>query len=97
VDSVRRVARKLHRVVFSTAGKIGSCNINDTIVIAGSPRSGTTLLLETFNKLPGFKAVNEPLIKKRVREKHGFHLRSYIQPGQPASRQQKFLDEVLRG
>lgn len=94
---MRKASKKLYRIVFATAGKIGSCNIEDTIVIAGSPRSGTTLLLETFNKLPGYKAVNEPLVKRRVREKHGFHLRSYIQPGQPASRQQKYLEEVLRG
>lgn len=94
---MNRVNRKLYRMAFSAAGKIGTCKIEDTIVIAGSPRSGTTLLLEALHKIPGYKAINEPLIKTNVREKNGFHLRSFIQGEQPSSNQQAFLAEVLQG
>ncbi|REL24171.1 hypothetical protein DYD21_19520 [Rhodohalobacter sp. SW132] len=94
---IRRINGKLQRTAFSLAGNIGSCAIEDTIVLAGSPRSGTTLLLEAMHKLPGYKAINEPLLKKKIRKKHGFNLRSYIAPGQSVPDQKKFLSDVLQG
>ncbi len=94
---INRVNNKLYREAFTAAGKIRSCKIEDTIVLAGSPRSGTTLLLETLRKLPGYKAINEPLLRRKVRIKHDFHYRSYIESNQLTSRQQKFLARALRG
>ncbi len=78
---LRRISGKLQRSAFTLAGRIGACKIEDTIVLAGSPRSGTTLLLESLHKLHGYKAINEPLIKKKIRKKYGFTLRSYIAGG----------------
>jgi len=62
MNILSRIKSKLSREAFSLAGKIGACNIEDTIVIAGSPRSGTTLLLEALYRIPGYKAINEPLL-----------------------------------
>lgn len=94
---MNRIFKKLHRVAFAAAGKIGACKIKDTIVIAGSPRSGTTLLLEALHKLPGYKAINEPLIKKQVRREYGFTLRNYIALGKSTHRHQKFFIDVIQG
>lgn len=92
-----RIKGKLGRLTFSAAGKIGSCKIEETVVIAGTPRSGTTLLLEALHRIPGYKAINEPLLTPRIQKKTGFDSRSYIQIGQSASRQRSFFDKVLRG
>lgn len=94
---IKRINGKLQRSAFTLAGRIGTCNIEDTIVVAGSPRSGTTLLLESLHKLPGYKAINEPLIKKKIRKKYGFTLRSYVASGQTDSQKRKFLEDVLQG
>jgi len=94
---IRRINQKLHRSAFTFAGKIGACKIEDTIVLAGSPRSGTTLLLESLHKLPGYKAINEPLVRKKIRRKYGFNLRSYFAPGQLVPEQKKILTLVLQG
>lgn len=97
MSTISRAIVKLHGISFTIAGKCGACEIDNTIVIAGSPRSGTTLLLEVLSMLPGYKMLNEPLIRQLVQKKHGFNPRTFIQEGQPAPIQQKFLLQVLQG
>lgn len=94
---IRRINGKLQRTAFTLAGRIGACKIEDTIVVTGSPRSGTTLILESLHKIPGYKAINEPLIKEKIRKKYGFTLRSYIASGQFVPDQKNFLTHVLQG
>jgi hypothetical protein len=94
---ISRATGKLHRIAFTIAGKCGACETDNTIVIAGSPRSGTTLLLEALSMLPGYKMINEPLIQQHLQKKHGFNPRTYIQEGQQAPTRQKFLLQVLQG
>jgi len=53
--------RAVKHAGFQLATHIASCNIEDTIVVSGSPRSGTTWLAELFRELPGYKMLNEPL------------------------------------
>jgi hypothetical protein len=97
MTTMDRFKNELHDAAFAATRRLGSCRVEDAIVIAGSPRSGTTLLLEALHELPGYKTVNEPLVREHVQEAHGFHARSYIERGQPASRQRSFLEHVLRG
>lgn len=97
MNFIKRVRDKLGRVAFSTAGSIGSCKTEDTIVIAGSPRSGTTLLLEALHKAKGYKAINEPLLTPRSQKKYGFDSRSYIPIDKKADHQRFFLNQVLQG
>jgi len=53
--------RTVKHAGFRAATQLAPCNIEDTIVVSGSPRSGTTWLAELFRELPGYKMLNEPL------------------------------------
>lgn len=88
---------RVYQKAFRVAGKVGTCRPEETVVLAGSPRSGTTLLLEVLQPLPGYKTLNEPLVKKPLRERHGFYHRTFLEPGQAAPRQRTFLARVLQG
>ena len=85
------------RKFFRLAGQGGRCSIHDTVVIAGSPRSGTTWLLELLRTLPGYKALNEPLMYQDARNGHGFSWRTYHDPGEEAVEQRDYLETVLTG
>jgi hypothetical protein len=89
--------KRVYREAFLQAGQWGACDVRDTIVIAGSPRSGTTWLIELLHLLPGYKALNEPLLRKHTRDAHGFYTRTYIAPDQPAPQQHDFLHRALSG
>jgi hypothetical protein len=67
------------------------------VVIAGSPRSGTTWLLELLRTLPGYKALNEPLMYQDARNGHGFSWRTYLEPEEEANAQRDYLETVLTG
>jgi hypothetical protein len=90
------IARAKENILWS-AGRWGKCDIEDTIVIAGSPRSGTTWLLELLRTLPGYKALNEPLMYQDARNEHGFSWRTYLDPGEEANAQKDYLKTVLTG
>ena len=92
MNIINRVKDKLFRELFTVAGRLGACDTKETLVIAGSPRSGTTLLLEALHKLPGYKAINEPLFTPKIQKETGFDSRSYIQAGQKKPQQRKFLE-----
>lgn len=66
-------------------------------MIAGSPRSGTTIVQEVFETLPGYKSINEPLLHREIRAAHGFATRSYIPEWGEAPRQHRYLEAVLQG
>jgi hypothetical protein len=88
---------QLKRGAFRSAGRLGACNVRDTIVVAGSPRSGTTWLLELLCTLPGYKAMNEPLMYEEARREHGFSWRTYLDPSENATPQQEYLHAILTG
>ena len=83
--------------LFKIAGTLGECNIRDTVVVAGSPRSGTTWLLELLRTLPGYKAMNEPLMYEEARNGHGFSWRTYLDPGAEAEAKRAYLGTILTG
>jgi len=76
---------------------IAPCDIQDTIVVSGSPRSGTTWVLELLRTIPGYKAMNEPLMYEEARRDHGFSWRTYLDPDAEAERQHEYLRTILRG
>ena len=75
---------------------MGRCDPRETIVIAGTPRGGTTLVLEALSHLEGYKAANEPDIVKYAGA-HGFTHRTYMAPGERHERREAYLERVLSG
>jgi len=67
------------------------------MVIAGVPRAGTTWVLELFRHLPGYKALNEPLMYEEARQEHGFGWHKYVAPSECAPEQRRYLRTVLTG
>lgn len=71
----------------------------DTIVVFGSPRSGTTWLAQTLGSIPGSAVLFEPLHPRRVPQvkEAGFGWRTYVRPGTdwPLGRQR--LEEAFCG
>lgn len=89
----------LTRYAKDTAFRLANrkCSIKDTIVVAGSPRSGTTWLLELLRSLPGYKAMNEPLMHEEARSEHGFSWRTHLHPRASAPKQHDYLKAILTG
>lgn len=87
----------LKETAFDLAGRWGECESQTTIVVAGSPRSGTTWLLELLRTLPGRKALNEPLMYEVARRDHGFSWRTYLDPEADGQQQREYLRTILNG
>ena len=73
--------------------------IEDTIVVTGAPRSGTTWLSEVVSSLPGYARYDEPLHltafpKTRT---NGFEWRTYLDPYYDADEQAAYLLSVFSG
>lgn len=78
----------------------GELNISDTIAIAGSPRSGTTWLMELLGNLPGHFTLCEPLHPKwfsGAARGNWFKPRPYIPLEDEPSELQAYLHSVFTG
>lgn len=91
------MAQSIKQGIFEAAGYWGRCSTEESLVIAGVPRAGTTWLLELLRTLPGRKALNEPLLYRTARREYGFGWHKYIAPAADAPRQREYLQRVLRG
>lgn len=87
----------IKKEIFKAAGRWSRCSVEESIVIAGVPRAGTTWLLELLRTLPGRKALNEPLLYRTARHEYGFGWHKYIDPEEQAPRQRQYLKRVLHG
>ncbi|MDQ8184962.1 sulfotransferase [Pelagicoccus sp. SDUM812002] len=92
-----RSSSLLYQGAFRAAGSLGACREEETIVVTGVPRSGTTLVQETLQELPDYKTLNEPLLHKSVQKAHGFTSRTYLSPDAVAPQQRRFLKQTLSG
>jgi hypothetical protein len=73
--------------------------IRNTIVVSGTPRSGTTWLAQTLQAIPGSAVLFEPLNLKRVpgARQSGFRPHTYVRSGARWPAGEAFLEEILRG
>ena len=93
---IRRVKQKAFNLVSRS---VGTCDINESIIVFGSPRSGTTWLAEMLKGLPGYKLLNEPLrlsTNPRARDA-GFEWRTHLPPGTDSPVREEHLRGVLQG
>jgi len=74
-------------------------DLNDTILIAGSPRSGTTWLMEIFENIPGYTYLFEPLQPEWFPDsiKAGFKGRPYLPENQSFQDGEKYLKKIFSG
>ena len=74
-------------------------DISNTIVITGTPRSGTTWLAELISTIPNSSIIFEPLHLSRVREARiaGFEWRTIFQPGEERVKEKEYLERVFHG
>lgn len=70
------------------------CSLENTIVVAGVARSGTSWLAELVTTLPEYKLLGEPLAYGLDRPDH---LPLYQSPGEANSTLQRRLTEILEG
>ncbi len=84
---------------FWVAAYAGRCDIDDTIVVAGAPRSGTTWLAELLRALPRYKFLNEPLFLRNnpMARDAGFAWRTHLSPEEENARAESFFRDVLSG
>lgn len=82
--------------IFSKSKKI---DIKDDILLVGSPRSGTTWLMEIFECIPRYTYVFEPLQRNwfPASIKAGFEGRVYLPPDQDWPEGEEFLKKVFTG
>jgi len=74
-------------------------NLKDTILIIGSPRSGTTWLMEIFTTLPGYTYLFEPLnpIWSPKSSEIGFRPRTYLSANTEWPEGEDFLKKTFCG
>ena len=94
---ITHLRRSAYGAAFKAAGAFGRCEMSDTIVLAGPPRSGTTILQEVLQHIPGYKTVNEPLLTRETQRRHGFTRRPWIAEHADAPVQRAFIERALTG
>jgi hypothetical protein len=95
---IQESKRRIVMTLFTTLNSL-LCDIRDTIVVAGSPRSGTTWVAEVIAKLLGHGLLNEPLHLHRVSEarRAGFEWRTYVAPNEKCPEKEDFMRKCLTG
>jgi sulfotransferase family protein len=73
--------------------------LNQSLVVLGHPRSGTTWLAELINTIPNTGIIFEPLQSKPVPEakKAGFGGQNYRLPGEDWPEGEQFMRKILEG
>ncbi|KYK22564.1 hypothetical protein AYK24_01865 [Thermoplasmatales archaeon SG8-52-4] len=74
-------------------------DISDSILVAGAPRSGTTWLMELFEKIPGYTYVFEPFQPEWFPDslKTGFKNRLYLLPDMNWLEGEEYLKQIFTG
>lgn len=74
-------------------------DISNAIGIFGSPRSGTTWLMDTLSTLPRYLSISEPLhrVWYPASLQHGFTPRTFIEPKKKSEMHRSYLEEVFKG
>lgn len=90
-----KTIQHLNKVIFNSK----KFDIRDTIILTGSPRSGTTLLMEILGVIPGYASLFEPLNPIYYPEsiEVGFQSRTYLPPNIDWQEGKKYLQKVFTG
>lgn len=94
------INKKIKQAVFSFTTQLSPCRIEDTIVVSGAPRSGTTWLAELLRELPQYKMLNEPLrldSSALVKDIESVEWRTYLERDARFPELRKALHKALTG
>jgi len=93
--SFRRIIQSLDKIFINNK----NFDMKDTIIVVGSPRSGTTLLMEILGVIPGYKSLFEPLNPLYYPEtiKVGFQSRTYRPPTLDWGEGEEYLKKIFTG
>jgi len=93
--SFRRIIQHLDKIFINNK----NFEMKDTIIVVGSPRSGTTLLMEILGVIPGYKSLFEPLSPLYYPEtiKVGFQPRTYRPPSVEWKEGEEYLKKIFTG
>ena len=74
-----------------------SCDIEETVLLAGSPRSGTTWLLEVLAYANGYRAQNEAIELSRYQaaQKAGLEWRTYLGSKEQSEEKKRILQPCI--
>ncbi|MEM9549402.1 MAG: hypothetical protein AAGA77_25760, partial [Bacteroidota bacterium] len=72
-------------------------DVNNTILILGSTRSGTTFLMESLNANNEYRLIFEPFNPGYVREWSAYSARHYIDPQEYSENEKNAVNQILRG
>lgn len=89
--------RDLVRIAYRTVNPIH--RVGDTIVVSGSPRSGTTYVAEALAHAGGLDLLIEPLNLRQSPAgiEAGFSWATAVEPHEPRARLRRYVHNVLRG
>jgi hypothetical protein len=98
-QALQRVSRRALSPLLLRATASRSYDLRNTLVIAGSPRSGTTWLAELLNRIPRSAILFEPEHVQQVREAReaGLTWHTIKEPDEDWPEGRRFFDAVLRG
>jgi hypothetical protein len=94
-QSVTKIIQRLDKIIFNSK----KFDIKDTIVITGTPRSGTTWLMEILGVIPGYIFLFEPLNPIYFPEsiEVGFQSRKYLPPDLDWQEGEEYLRKIFTG
>lgn len=92
---MKKLIQKFNNKLFNSK----KINIKDTILVAGSPRSGTTWLMQILCEIPGYTYIFEPLnpIWSPDSYEVGFRSRTYLNDITKWSEGEEYLKKVFTG
>lgn len=98
---IRRVVNRARRWTITTGTSLLSRGYDErrTIVLTGSPRSGTTWVASLFGAIPGAAVLFEPLHLNEVpgAARVGFTWRTYVDPSADWPEGEAFMRRIVQG
>ncbi len=94
---IRRLKRRVKSNIFRHLYRDPGGGLENTLIVAGAARSGTTWLAEVFASQTPTRLIFEPFYPDRVPEYRGFSPMEYVAPGRARPKLRRVVEEILHG
>jgi len=92
-----KISAKIISTLVNLVASQSNFDIENTILLVGSTRSGTTFLMESLNSKNEYRVIFEPFNPTYTKEWSSFSARHYIDPEDPSHEERKAVDQILKG